>query len=123
MLDWMTARYAFCLGHNMLGDLGTRAPGPEHLLAEDFKGRGLAARCVCLIQFVFVYLRTMFAPTRRLIAVPLVRALALYRVRIEEEMGAKFLRGVRMGLLAARGTCGNQTRGSRLGSLYYDNKD
>ncbi len=50
---------------------------PEHLLAEDSKGRDLAARCVCLIHFVFVHLRTMFAPTRRLLAVPLVRALAL----------------------------------------------
>jgi hypothetical protein len=47
----------------------------------------------------------MFEPTRRLLAVPLVRALALECFRIEEEMGAKFLRGVRMGLLAARGTC------------------
>ncbi len=47
----------------------------------------------------------MFEPTRRLLAVPLVRALALECFRIEEEMGAKFLRGVRMSLLAARGTC------------------
>ena len=47
----------------------------------------------------------MFEPTRRLLAVPLVRALALECFRIEEELGAKFLRGVRMSLLAARGTC------------------
>ena len=53
---------------------------------------------------MFVYLRTMFSPTRRLLAVLLVRVLALECFRIEE-MGAKFLRWVRMSLLAAWGTC------------------